>query len=184
VPEAALRAWGSEPGMRFLGDVDDMPALLDTVDCVVLPSYYPEGVPRSLIEAAAAGKAIVTTRMPGCQEVVEPGANGWLLPPRDSEALLDALLQYAELDEEAQAALGAASRALAERRFDEALVIERYWQVLQRSAPAALQARGGMMFSARSVSVSDVYERRHSRWYEQLLLGVAFQLLVGLPWYC
>jgi glycosyltransferase involved in cell wall biosynthesis len=130
VPEAEVLAWGEAPGMTYLGHVSDMPALLDTVDCVVLPSYYPEGVPRSLIEAAAAGKVIVTTAMPGCQEVVLPGENGWCVPPQDIEALQQAMQRVAELDEAGLAAMGRASRSLAERRFDEALVIERYRQVL------------------------------------------------------
>lgn len=130
VPKASIEAWAGEAGMTFLGHIDDMPALLDTVDCVVLPSYYPEGVPRSLIEAAAAGKVIVTTAMPGCEEVVLPGENGWCVPPQDVPALCQAMQRIAELDEAGLARIGQASRALAEQRFDEALVIERYWQVL------------------------------------------------------
>lgn len=130
VPKASIEAWAGESGMTFLGHIDDMPALLDTVDCVVLPSYYPEGVPRSLIEAAAAGKVIVTTNRPGCEEVVLPGENGWCVPPQDMEALSQAMQGVAELDEAGLIRMGQASRALAEQRFDEALVIDRYWQVL------------------------------------------------------
>ncbi|WP_111411722.1 glycosyltransferase family 4 protein [Billgrantia lactosivorans] len=142
VPEAELVAWGQERGMRFLGHVADMPALLGTVDCVVLPSYYPEGVPRSLIEAAAGGKLIVTTAMPGCQEVVLPGENGWCVPPRDVPALRLAMQRVAKLDAAGLARMGQASRALAEQRFDENLVIERYWQVLPDEAGGGADMEG------------------------------------------
>ncbi|MGH8627419.1 MAG: glycosyltransferase family 4 protein, partial [Gammaproteobacteria bacterium] len=72
VPEEQLTAWREEGSVSLLGHVQDMPALMATADVVVLPSYR-EGVPRSLIEAAAAGLPIVATDVPGCREVVEDG---------------------------------------------------------------------------------------------------------------
>ncbi len=69
----------------------DMPAVLETATAVCLPTYYGEGVPKSLIEAAASGRAIVTTDTPGCRDIVKHGVNGWLVAPRDVEALTVAL---------------------------------------------------------------------------------------------
>lgn len=142
VPEAEVVAWGKALGTSYLGHVSDMPALLDTVDCVVLPSYYPEGVPRSLIEAAATGKVIITTEMPGCQEAVVSGENGWCVPPQNIEALQQAMQRVVDLDDAGLAAMGKASRSLAERHFDERIVIERYRQVLLDNSHGA-PGRGG-----------------------------------------
>ncbi|NVN56291.1 glycosyltransferase family 4 protein [bacterium Scap17] len=115
----------------FLGHVKNMPNLLKSVDCVVLPSYYPEGTPRSLLEAAAAGKVIITTDTPGCRDVVIEGVNGFLVPPRDTEALKEAMEKVINLSDEKLAEMQANSRKLAEEKFDEQYVIQRYLDVAE-----------------------------------------------------
>ena len=77
VPEKSIRAWQAEGLVQWLGHVTDMPALLASADVVVLPSYR-EGLPKSLIEAAACAKPLVTTDVPGCREVVTHGVDGLL----------------------------------------------------------------------------------------------------------
>jgi glycosyltransferase involved in cell wall biosynthesis len=122
-------------GVQFLGHVDDMPALLSRARLVVLPSYYSEGVPRSLIEAAAAGLPIITTDMPGCRDVVVHGVNGLLVKPRDDRALADAirklLCDRALLDQ-----MGAASREIALAKFDERDVIRKTLSVYEEFFPS------------------------------------------------
>ena len=81
----------TEGSILYVGYRDDMPALLATSDIVVLPTYYPEGIPRVLIEAAAMGTPIVSTTIPGVAEIVEDGVNGSLVPPRDAVALASAI---------------------------------------------------------------------------------------------
>ncbi len=81
-----------------------------------LPSYYGEGIPKSLIEAAAAGRPIVTSDMPGCREVVTHGDNGLLVRPRDPVALADALGQLLS-DSGLRRKMGARGRARAESEF-------------------------------------------------------------------
>lgn len=132
VPEGDIEAWNQCPGMSYFGHVSDMPALLDTIDCVVLPSYYPEGVPRSLIEGAAAGKVIITTDMPGCRDVVRTGENGYLVEPKSIKQLADAMLKVANLADNERQRMQFASRALAEEKFDEKIVIRSYLQVFER----------------------------------------------------
>ena len=83
----------------------------------VLPTYYREGLPRTLLEAMAVGRAIVTTDAPGCRETVEPGRNGFLVPKRDPVALADAILCIAR-DPDLAARMGERSRQIAEARFD------------------------------------------------------------------
>lgn len=116
--------WREEQLITPLGHVDDMADLLREIDVMVLPSFYREGVPRSLIEAAAAGLPIITTDTPGCRDVVEDGVNGFLVPVRNSGALVDALRKV--LDDPALAArMGAAGRTKALAKFDEQLVFDR-----------------------------------------------------------
>ena len=124
VTEEDLAAWRRSGDVLLPGHVSDVPCLLAVSDVVALPTYH-EGVPRSLIEAAAMGKAIVVTAIPGAAAVVEDGVSGTLVPPRDASALaaaIEALLGNAEMRSE----YGAAGRRKAEREFDERVVAERY----------------------------------------------------------
>jgi glycosyltransferase involved in cell wall biosynthesis len=91
-------------------------------DVVVLPSYYPEGVPRSLLEAMACGKAIITTDTPGCREVVEPGINGFLVKPKDPADLAEAMVSMMD-NPEMVAAMGRASRRMVQERFSDERII-------------------------------------------------------------
>lgn len=121
VPEATVRAWVEQGLLQWLGHVQDMPALLRTVDVVALPSYR-EGLPKGLIEAAACGCALVATDVPGCREVVEHEVDGLRVPVRDAPALAQAIARLAA-DPGLRARLGAAARAKAEARFDERSVV-------------------------------------------------------------
>lgn len=91
VSEAEIREFVSSGAVEYIGWQQDMPRVLAGASLVCLPSYYGEGIPKALIEAAASGRAIVTTDMPGCREIVTAGVNGWLVPPRDVDALTRAL---------------------------------------------------------------------------------------------
>ena len=101
---------------------EDMLPIIREADVVVLPSYYPEGVPRSLLEAMACGKAIVTTDTPGCREVVEPGVNGFLVRPRDATDLADAMVSMMD-NPEMTAAMGRASRRMVQEKFSDERII-------------------------------------------------------------
>lgn len=109
--EALIRS-----GIDNLGHLEDVRPAIAGCSVYVLPSYR-EGTPRSVLEAMAMGRAVITTDAPGCRETVVEGDNGFLVPPRDSEALYRAMRRF--VDEPALcAAMGMASRRLAERRFD------------------------------------------------------------------
>jgi glycosyltransferase involved in cell wall biosynthesis len=118
-----VEQWAKEGAVDWLGHVDDMAALLGSVDVMALPSYYREGVPKSLIEGAASGLALVTTNLAGCREVVsQHGVDGLHVAPRDPRALAEALKQLDE-DRELVARLGANAREKALAHFDERAVI-------------------------------------------------------------
>ena len=97
IPLPTLEHWRNAGDVEWLGEWHDMPALMAQSHIVCLPSYYGEGVPRILLEAAASGHPIVTTDSPGCREVVRHGQNGLLVPVRDGEALIGAITQLIEM---------------------------------------------------------------------------------------
>jgi glycosyltransferase involved in cell wall biosynthesis len=111
-----LDGWIREGLLEYAGRLDDVRAELAACSVFVLPSYR-EGTPKSTLEALATGRAVITTDAPGCRETVERGVNGVLVPPRDARALAEACLRFAP-DAALRERMGAASRALAERRFD------------------------------------------------------------------
>jgi glycosyltransferase involved in cell wall biosynthesis len=115
VPASEVTAWVRDGVVEALGWVTDMPALLASADVVCLPSYR-EGLPKSLIEGAAAGKPLVTTDVPGCREVVRDGENGLLVPPRDPQALAKALERLLR-DSELRRQMGLRGRARVEQEF-------------------------------------------------------------------
>lgn len=121
VLEATVRAWVEEGMVDWLGHVDDMPALLTSVDVVVLPTFYREGLPKTLIEAAACGLPLVTTDVPGCREVVTDGVDGLLVPARDATSLARAIARLQD-DPALARRLGTAARAKALAEFDERVV--------------------------------------------------------------
>jgi glycosyltransferase involved in cell wall biosynthesis len=121
-----LQRWKTEADIELLDPVNDVRPALGQADCVVLPTYYPEGTPRSLLEAAGMGKAIITTNTPGCRDVVEDGVNGFLCEPRSLDALVKAMDAYCDLDDEGRSKMAEASRGIAETRFDEQIVLRRY----------------------------------------------------------
>ncbi len=118
VPESQLRAWASEGTVEWLGHRDDMPSLVADAALIVLPSFYREGVPKSLQEAAATGRAIVTTDVPGCRDAVRDGWNGRIVPPRDVNALANAIIELLS-DPALRATMGKHGRELAESTFDD-----------------------------------------------------------------
>jgi len=127
IPESTVRRWVDEGTLTWLGHVDDMAGLLESVHVVVLPSYR-EGLPRTLVEAAACGLPLITTDVPGCREVVRDGVDGLLIPVKDSNALARAI-QRLQDDPALARQLGDAARIKARTQFDERIVIQRTMDV-------------------------------------------------------
>jgi glycosyltransferase involved in cell wall biosynthesis len=115
VSQAEAAAWSHEPGVTWLGHVDDIATVWARAHMAVLPSRR-EGLPKSLLEAAACGRPMVATDVPGCREVAIPNETGLLVPPDDADALAAAIEQLAH-SPELRARFGRAARRLAEERF-------------------------------------------------------------------
>jgi glycosyltransferase involved in cell wall biosynthesis len=136
ISEEELQRWAAEPGIFWHGRTDDVPAVWREHHIAIFLSYYREGLPRTLVEAAAAGRPIVTTDIAGCREVVRDGKEGFLVPPRDVEAAACALVKLAQ-DPELRTRLGAAANSRFRRRFSEEAV-----QEVVRELYQSLLARG------------------------------------------
>lgn len=142
VQAADLEKWQADGLAVHLGATSDVRPHLQDADCVVLPSFYPEGTPRILLEAAATGRPIITCDMPGCRDVVAEGENGYLVPPRDAAALAEAMAKLSQLPRTELCAMGRQSRVRAEALFDEAIVIDRYIEALNDAPAPGAAARG------------------------------------------
>lgn len=110
VTMADLRAWSAEPGIAWHGHAGDIPAVWRGHHIVCVPSRGGEGLPRSLLEGAAAGRAVLTTRTPGCATFARDGIEGFVVPPDDAAAMADAIIALAR-DPARVAAFGRAARA-------------------------------------------------------------------------
>jgi len=121
ITRSEMDAWIAEGSIEYLGETRDVRPFLASSTVFVLPSYYREGIPRSLLEALAVGRPVITTDLPGCRETVRHGENGFRVPPRDVEALAGAMRAF--LDDEVLAPMmGERSRLMAEERFDVRLI--------------------------------------------------------------
>lgn len=136
VSEAEVAEWAKAGIIRYLGHVADMPRMLGEIDVAVLPSYR-EGVPRSLLEAAACGLPIVTTDAPGCREVVRHGVNGLLVPPRDPQALA-AAIQFMHERPAERLRMGQEGRDSVVGNFAQDIVFEKTFAVYRDLLSAAL----------------------------------------------
>jgi glycosyltransferase involved in cell wall biosynthesis len=130
VSRQQLMEWADEPGIEWWGYRDDMEQVLNQASIVCLPTYYGEGVPRVLIEAAASGKPVVATDIPGCAEIIQHQTNGLLVPPRDFVALAKAI-ELLINDEELRLKMGANGRAIAEADFSIESVIKQTMDIYQ-----------------------------------------------------
>ena len=117
IPERTLRAWVEEGSIEYLGRLEDVRPAIAASSVYVLPSYYREGTPHSILEAMAMGRPVVTTDAPGCRETVQEGVNGYLVPPRDAAALAGALERFLAAPALVEA-MGRESRRIAVEKYD------------------------------------------------------------------
>lgn len=112
-----VTGWERAGDIEYLGETRDVVPFLAAAHVFVLPSYYREGLPRTILEAMAMGRPVITTDMPGCREPIRPWRNGILVPPRNAGALADAMTLFVT-DPALIVSMGARARALAEDRYD------------------------------------------------------------------
>lgn len=112
-----LAQWGKDGVITYLGRLTDVRQALENASVFVLPSYYREGVPRTILEALSMGRPVITTDTPGCRETVVEGQNGYLVPPRDVDRLTEAMQRFLETPELAES-MGERAREVAVDKYD------------------------------------------------------------------
>lgn len=126
IGRAQMDKWQADGWITYLGFTDSVPDHMRDADCVVLPTYYREGVPRVLLEAAALGKPLISTDQTGCRDILEDGRNGFVCKPKDARDLAGAMRRFMSLSAGERVAMGQESREKAVCGFDENLVIAKY----------------------------------------------------------
>jgi len=116
IPVNLIKSWTAKRGIKWIGWNENMPQIYAGSNIVCLPTYYGEGLPKVLIEAAASGRASITTDMPGCREVVRHELNGMLIPPKDVPALVKSILFLIQ-NPVVREKMGRAGRGIAEQEF-------------------------------------------------------------------
>jgi glycosyltransferase involved in cell wall biosynthesis len=128
---AIIQSWVTRNNVTYWGESKDVSNEITDADCVVLPSYR-EGTPRSLLEAAAMGRPLIATDVPGCREVVKNGVNGLLCKPRKYEDLAFKMETILNMSLKRLERFGENSRLIVEQNYDEKKVIEKYKQVINK----------------------------------------------------
>lgn len=131
VTKEQMQEWVSEGVVNYLGISDSVETEIAKSDCVVLPSFYREGVPKSLLEAGAMGKPIVTTDNVGCRETVDDGVNGFLCEPRSTASLVFQLDRIITMGHQSRISMGLLSRQKIENEFDEKIIIAKYLEAIK-----------------------------------------------------
>jgi len=119
-----MQVWEDEGIIEYLGQTKDVRPYTRDAHCVVLPSYR-EGLPRTLLEAAAMGRPIITTDVTGCREVVDHGVNGYLCKERDTNDLAEKMRDMIKLSIDERREMGLRGRKMMEQNFDQRIIVEK-----------------------------------------------------------
>ncbi|PTO85994.1 glycosyltransferase family 4 protein [Vibrio splendidus] len=130
ITQETLDSWIESKNINYLGVTDNVVQHLTNTDCIVLPSFYAEGVPKSLLEANACGSAVITTNNVGCKDAVIDNITGYLIDKQSLDSLVVAIENYISLFDDEKYQMSLACRKLAEKMFDEKIVINKYLELL------------------------------------------------------
>ena len=132
IPESTLHQWIKDGLIEWWGATDDVRTYIRNVDCVVLPSYYREGIPRSLLEGAAMGKILITTDSVGCRNTVDDGVTGYLCRPRDFVSLAESMEKVILMNREMRMEMGKAGRKKMAEEFDVKNIVQHYFDTVEK----------------------------------------------------
>ena len=130
ITEEEVDGWSSDGVIEYLGETDDVRPFIEQADALVLPSYR-EGMPRTVLEAAAMGRPAIVTDVPGCRHAIEPEVTGWLCEARNSESLAAQMRRFVEMEPAQRQAAGNAARQRMEAHFSEDVVVQAYLDCLK-----------------------------------------------------
>jgi glycosyltransferase involved in cell wall biosynthesis len=127
-----IDSWDKEGVIEYLGVTDDVRLNICGASCVILPSYYREGIPRTLMEAASMGKPIITTNNVGCKNVVIDGETGFLCEVKSTHSLIDAMRRIISCNDSERSDMGFQGRKYMCKRFDEKVIIAAYYKSMEK----------------------------------------------------
>lgn len=130
ISKEQMKEWVDGEYVTYLGTSDNVREVIAGADCIVLPSFYREGTPRTLLESASMGKPIITTDNVGCRDVVDDGVNGYLCEVRNAQDLADKMEMILSLSEEQRILIGKKGREKMINEFDESIVINKYLNLI------------------------------------------------------
>jgi glycosyltransferase involved in cell wall biosynthesis len=130
IKQEELTGWVSAEIVEWWGWHTEMEKIYPLTNVVCLPTYYQEGIPKALIEAAACGRPLIATNVPGCREIVQEGVNGFLIPPRDPAALAEAVIKLMR-DPELREKMGERSREIVSSNYSIETIINKYFEFFE-----------------------------------------------------
>ena len=129
--EGKLNEYNDKGIVIYHGMIRDVAEFMGKMNCIIHPTYYPEGLSNVLLEASATGRPIITTNRSGCREVVDDGVNGYMIPQKNSGKLVEAIEKFMKLSSDEKKAMGLAARKKVEREFDRQIVVEAYMKEIE-----------------------------------------------------
>jgi len=135
VSSRQLLEWRNSGNLEYLGETTDIRPFIDAAHCVVLPSYYGEGLSRILLEACSMAKPIITTRNVGCAQLVEEGINGYLCNVRDPRDLAHQMEKMIADGSEKRTSMGQRSRQIVKSRYEEQVIVDIYLEFIRKHLP-------------------------------------------------
>jgi len=127
ISQKEITKWVAEGIVEWWGWHNEMEKVYPLAHIVCLPTYYMEGIPKSLIEAAACGRPLIATNVPGCREIVHEGTNGLLVPIKNAKLLAEAIIQLAN-DGVLRRSMGEQSRKIAETEYSAEIIVKEYFK--------------------------------------------------------
>lgn len=129
--ESILKEYEENRIIIYHGLIMDVREVLSYTHCTIHPSYYPEGISNVLLESAASGRPLISTNRSGCREVIDDGVNGYIIPQKDTKALIGAVEKFMKLENEERRQMGLAGRKKIEREFDREIVVKEYMKEIE-----------------------------------------------------
>lgn len=130
INQSEINEWEKEGLITYLGSTDNVKSILEQTVCLVLPTYYNEGVPRSILEASAMELPVITTDHPGCRDAVADGLTGLLCEKKNANDLAKKMMKMIKMTPEERKTMGKLGRVKMENEFDEKIVIDKYLEVI------------------------------------------------------
>ncbi|WP_431214705.1 glycosyltransferase [Puia sp. P3] len=126
IPRSQIHEWHNDKTIDYLGHTDAVAGFIEQADCIVLPSYYREGIPLSLLEGASMCKALIAADTPGCRTLIEEGVNGYLCKEQDVASLAEKMTTYYYLSATEKHQMGLEGRKTVLKHFSNDIIVDIY----------------------------------------------------------